>query len=1581
MRIKIFQKLIAISIAVIILIGIIMSFSHISINKSNEKEVIANNDEVINNYLVYKADEKATDAVYSDSTFIIKYKEDVSEENRTYLNELYGVEEVERIDGETTVLRIKEGQNVEETIEKYVSDENVEYSEPDYICEFSLIPNDPYYKSYQSTGANLSGIPGAWDYTVGSDDIIVAVIDSGCVNNHEDLEGRIVGWHSAVSGMDPTIDTVKHGTAVVGTVAATGNNGKGVAGVTWKGKVLAIKADDAEGTLLISNVAKGIIYAADYGADVINLSLGTTTHSTTLQNAINYAYAKGCIIVAASGNTGTKQVNYPAAYSNVIGVGNTENGTTRLASSSYGEGLDVMAIGKYHTTYVTGSYATATGTSFASPQVAGLCALLLSIDDTLTQEQVREYIINGCKDLAKVGWDEETGYGFVNFQESIEILLRDLGEPVTIKYVDAENPNIVLNEIDAGIINVGETYTYEVPQEYTYNGIWELLELENRVRNYTVVEGENEILVEYKKKISNITIKYVDKNNKSTVLNELSDEAQAGTTYTYEVPEKYSHGGIWILNDIENLNRTHEIAKGNNEILVEYEKADLTLTKGLAVGQSDTVMPGEKVEYKIVVKNTGDADLHNIKITDELDINWIKEIKVLPSLGTKEYEFSYTIPTTEEEGQLTNTATVECDEITEKTASIDVMIEYKKSEITVIHENTLELNDTYIERLGASKNIDAKIVANMCVKAVKVNDVFVTGLTYPITAYQILKLNEASYQIVFVYATDMDNDKIPDEYQNGSVIAVYENTSQANDIFSGTVGMTMEVLAKEVSGMCVKEVKLNNAPVTGLIYPIESYEVVSIRDAGDTVTFVYVTDANNDGIPDELQQVEVTAIYENTLEPNDKYIQTSGTSKQILAKEVIDMCVKEVKLNSSSITELTYPITSYEIESIRGAGDIVTFVYAYDLNHDGIPDEFQQVAVIVIYENTVETNGTYTATYGLEKKVTAETIADMCVKEVKLNNVSILGLTYPIKSYEIEEVREAGDTVIFVYAADLNRDGIPDELQQVSIVLTHENTGEGDNIYTEIFGGDKLLTAKSILGMCIKEVEVNGEIITGLTYPIKSYKIENLNEALYQVVFLYTEDLNNDGIPDEIQEVPVVVMHENTEIIDEVYSQVFGLSKEVFAKAITGMCVKEVKLNNVTISGLTYPITKYKIPSVREQGDVVRFIYVLDSDNNGIPDEESNKGKITITYQNTSQANETIETTMGTSKTISVKSVFGVCVGEVKLNGISVDKATLTHKITSYVVTSVGTNDIVTFIYEADLNNDSIPDRLQGTTITIKYQNTNEADEVIAATAGLSKQILAKTVEGKHVIRVELNGVTIIGLTAPIFSCIISSVREAGDSIVFVYENDGITVATEPRPGPRVENQNQNQSSNQNQSQNQNQISNQTQSSTTSTKAIVSTPVTVTLVYENTEEPNEKVTTQKGQAIVIIPKNVLDKCVDVIKVDGVEVENLRHVITNYPLRDIEKNTQVVLEYADDVNNNGIPDYKEIKEEEEEKSEGETKSEITSIPLRSEEDKSNNKTDVEITEPEESGISPKTVVIGAAIIIAVLGLSLLAVTKL
>lgn len=263
---------------------------------------------------------------------------------------------------------------------------NVEFAEPDYYAEALLTPNDPDYPKQWAYPMIRS--PQAWDITTFLGGTTVAVLDTGIDQNHEDLSSKVIenkDFTSSASGFE---DMYGHGTHVSGIVAANTNNGIGVAGGCPGCQLLNGKVLNDSGSGVYSWIANGIIWAADNKAKVINLSLGGSSPSRTLESAVNYAWKKGAVIVAAAGNSGNSAKLYPAAYTNVIAVAATNSLDQKAYFSSYGaRWVDVAAPGENifstfpNHPYKIGKslgYDYGSGTSMASPMVAAEAGLIWS---------------------------------------------------------------------------------------------------------------------------------------------------------------------------------------------------------------------------------------------------------------------------------------------------------------------------------------------------------------------------------------------------------------------------------------------------------------------------------------------------------------------------------------------------------------------------------------------------------------------------------------------------------------------------------------------------------------------------------------------------------------------------------------------------------------------------------------------------------------------------------------------------------------------------------------------------------------------------------------------------------------------------------------------------------------------------------------------------------------------------------------------------------------------------------------------------------------------------------------------------
>jgi len=268
-------------------------------------------------------------------------------------------------------------------------------------------------------GITRIGADKIWDKSTGSG-IKVAVIDTGVDLLHTDLSANISTGYDFVNNDASPMDDNGHGTHVAGIIASV-QNGIGVIGAANAAKVMPVKVLNNQGYGYLSDVAKGIYYAADNGARVINLSLGAPSDSLTLKAAVDYAVKKGVVVVAAAGNDGGQTCSYPAAYASVICVVATDT-YNKLASFS-NIGGELAAPGVYnYSTYPGNLYKYMSGTSMSTPHVAGSVAVVMSLCKDCTSTQVKDILHNTAVDLGVTGKDSIFGYGLVDLVAAVTSL-------------------------------------------------------------------------------------------------------------------------------------------------------------------------------------------------------------------------------------------------------------------------------------------------------------------------------------------------------------------------------------------------------------------------------------------------------------------------------------------------------------------------------------------------------------------------------------------------------------------------------------------------------------------------------------------------------------------------------------------------------------------------------------------------------------------------------------------------------------------------------------------------------------------------------------------------------------------------------------------------------------------------------------------------------------------------------------------------------------------------------------------------------------------------------------------------------
>ncbi len=339
---------------------------------------------------------------------VVKYRKG-KRPSKEYLKSQGGTEikEIKRID--SVVLEVDDTTSFIRELKKNPDVLSVEEA---VLYQALLMPDDTHYPE-QWNMQNINTEEG-WEHALG-DNVTVAVIDTGVDYTHEDLDDNVILGYDWVNDDSDPMDDHGHGTHVAGIVAAE-MNGIGVVGVAPNSRILAEKVLGADGSGYDFDVANAIIDAADAGADIISLSLGGS-YSRVIEDASNYAYGKGVLIVAAAGNNGGS-VLYPAALDNVIAVSALNSDNTLAYYSSRGTEIEMSAPGGgdklIYSTYPGSTYQGATGTSMAAPHVSGAAALIKSIHPAWSNDEVREHLHSTATDLGPQGKDDYYGHGLVD---------------------------------------------------------------------------------------------------------------------------------------------------------------------------------------------------------------------------------------------------------------------------------------------------------------------------------------------------------------------------------------------------------------------------------------------------------------------------------------------------------------------------------------------------------------------------------------------------------------------------------------------------------------------------------------------------------------------------------------------------------------------------------------------------------------------------------------------------------------------------------------------------------------------------------------------------------------------------------------------------------------------------------------------------------------------------------------------------------------------------------------------------------------------------------------------------------------
>ncbi|MFW6131704.1 MAG: S8 family peptidase [Candidatus Aminicenantaceae bacterium] len=376
---------------------------------------------------------------------LVKFKPRMDEHKRNLIAKAFNTKIIgENASLDIYVLQILENEDIDMTLYLLKRNPDIIYAEKNYPVYITETPNDIFFKLQYSLHTSNT-IPGSsqlenrpdirategWEETKGDEEVIIAIVDTGVDLLHPDLENKIISnGRDFINDDFDANDDHGHGTHVAGIAAADTDNSNGIAGVAWNCKILPIKSLNKNGVGEYSHLINGITYAANNGAHVINLSVGGENPSQALSDALSYAYDKDIVIVASTGNEGGA-VLYPAAYDDYcLAVAATDENNQRVSWSNFGPEVDVAAPGKdifsCDPTALTDPgripYQYRSGTSMATPHVAGLAALIKSLKPWLTADEIMNIIRYSSDDINQsdfIGNDQFIGYGRINMEKAL----------------------------------------------------------------------------------------------------------------------------------------------------------------------------------------------------------------------------------------------------------------------------------------------------------------------------------------------------------------------------------------------------------------------------------------------------------------------------------------------------------------------------------------------------------------------------------------------------------------------------------------------------------------------------------------------------------------------------------------------------------------------------------------------------------------------------------------------------------------------------------------------------------------------------------------------------------------------------------------------------------------------------------------------------------------------------------------------------------------------------------------------------------------------------------------------------------
>ena len=492
--------------------------------------------------------------------------------------------------------KFKNAELAEKDIEKKLAGKGlkVKYIEPNYVVK-ALEANPSIHKD-QKWHYDMIQAPKAWEMTKGSPSVKTAILDTGIDYNHQNLKQFVdLNLGKSFVGGD-VMDRQGHGTHVAGTVAAYGS----ISGVMKSATLIPVKVLDDSGSGSTYGVQQGILYAAQIKADVINMSLGGGPYSQGVNDACEMAVKSGTVVVAATGNESQKSISYPAAYESVIAVGAVDSNKKRAYFSNYGKGTEIMAPGvDIYSSVPGGGYAKFSGTSMATPHVAGVVGLLRSANKQLSATEVRKIL---QKTAVNIGNSNEYGYGLVNTAAAVQMAGGSAVEPpldTEVKLTAAVQMNkkdYTINEKATALVTVTDEKNLpvsgvDIRATLVYPSGLSITNVAKTVNGKAEVNFDEKTLLQVGSYVLNVTAQKSGSNhvaNASTTLSvlEKAKDPVLDTVYSIEVKtalDSYIKGNqIKLYASVKDKNKippqtanvTFKVTRPNGTYYYAYGKTD-----------------------------------------------------------------------------------------------------------------------------------------------------------------------------------------------------------------------------------------------------------------------------------------------------------------------------------------------------------------------------------------------------------------------------------------------------------------------------------------------------------------------------------------------------------------------------------------------------------------------------------------------------------------------------------------------------------------------------------------------------------------------------------------------------------------------------------------------------------------------------------------------------------------------------------------------------------------------------------------------------------------------------------------------